>query len=205
MTSKIQLPDVVLFGIDAHNPSGILRAAEICQREIEFGAVKIITERLFPGATLEEGRRNYSRFMIKELTNHFHTSHVLTIHADGYIQNPSAWDPEWLQFDFIGASWWFKDNMNCGNGGFSLRSKRLCDILASDDHINIFHPEDSQICRYYRPYLVEKYGIKFAPEEVANRFSIEAYGIISLGEANHYKDQFGFHGPHCVGLKIPYR
>lgn len=203
MTSKRILPDVTLFGIDAHNPSGIIRAANICQRDIDFAHVNIITARLFPGASLQEGRENYSRFMIKELSSHFSTSHVLTIHADGYIQNPSAWNDEWLNFDYIGASWGYKDNRNVGNGGFSLRSQKLCDILEKDDSVNEFHPEDHQICRVYRQYLVDYYGIRFAPEEVANRFSIEAYGAAAFPDGNKYSGQFGFHGPHVKGLPIP--
>lgn len=200
MTSKLQLPDVTLFAIDAHNPAGLRRAADICQEGIEFGAVKIITERMFPGNTHQEGRANYSKFMIKELTKHFDTSHVLTIHADGYILRPEAWNMEWLRYSYVGATWGYKDNMNVGNGGFSLRSKRLCDILAQDDEINQFMPEDHHICRTYRPYLESKYDIYYAPEQIANLFSIEAYGSHVFDhhgiKGNLYSGQFGFHGPH---------
>lgn len=201
----IELPQITLFGIDAHNPDGILRAAEICQREINFGAVKIITERLFPGNTLQEGRENYSKFMIKELTKHFDTPYVLTIHADGYIVNPSAWSREFLRFDFIGGTWGYKDNMNVGNGGFSLRSKVICDVLAQDDTVNKYFPEDHHICRTYRRYLESVHQIQFAPEEVANRFSIEAYGAHAFAGGNHYSGQFGFHGPHVLNNPIPIR
>lgn len=198
---RIELPDVTLFGIDAHNPEGIRRAAHICYQGINFGATKIITERLFPGATREEGRRNYSEFMIRKLTEHFSTSHVLTIHDDGYIQNPKAWDDAWLQYDYIGACFdWY--NENCvGNGGFSLRSKKLCDILATDPHITDFHPEDDRIARHYRQYLEDKYDIKFAPMEVAKKFSIEAWGL--KHEYQVYNGEFGFHGRVVRNLPIP--
>lgn len=195
-TEKISLPDVTLFGIDAHNVLGIKRAAEISQRGIEFGAVRIITERLFEGHNREQGRTNYSRFMIKELINYFATPFVLTIHSDGYVVNPKAWDNSWLQYDYIGATWGYKDNMNVGNGGFSLRSKRLCQILAYDPAITDFHPEDDKICRKYRPYLEQTYGIRFAPEEVANKFSIEAYGARAFPKGDFYSGQFGFHSLH---------
>lgn len=190
----LELPTVTLFGIDAHDPEGILRAAEISQRTIEFGKVNIITKRLFPGANADEGRRNYSKFMIRELTKHFDTNHVLTIHSDGYVLNWGAWDKRWLEYDYIGAPWdWYNENM-VGNGGFSLRSKKLCEILAEDKNIQVFHPEDEMICRRYRSYLEKTHGIKFAPVEVAKKFSIEAYGL-----AHHfriYDGEFGFHGPH---------
>lgn len=189
---QLHLPDVTLFGIDSHDKAGILRAAEISQRDIEFGSVNIITEDLFTkGGTTEQRRQDYSRFMMKELDAQFQTSHVLTIHADGYVINWEAWKEEWLRYDYIGATWWYKDNMNVGNGGFSLRSKKLTSILAKAK-IDHFHPEDHHICRTYRKDLEERYGILFAPEEVANGFSIEAYG----SPDNGYNDQFGFHGPH---------
>lgn len=191
---QLSLPTVTLFGIDAHDPEGIKRAAEICTKDVEFGAVKIITERLF------SGREAYSRFCIEKMNDYVQTGHVLIIHPDGYIQNPLAWDNDWLQYDYIGSSWWYKDGMNVGNGGFSLRSKKLLEILANLD-LEVFHPEDAVICRDLRPWLEEKYGIKFAPEEVANRFAIEAYNVPHPD--NRYSGQFGFHGYHVSGLPIP--
>lgn len=192
---------VTLFGCDAAHPQGLLRASEICQREIEFGEVVMITERIFPGATREEGRSNYSKYIIKKLGTHFTTSHVLVINDDGYVQNEKAWDPHWLDFDYIGAPWEWYPVRCVGNGGFSLRSKRLCDILAKDNHINNFHPEDDMICRQYRPYLEEKYGIKFATIEQARQFSIEAWAQPLAGR--RYNGQFGFHGFLVTDLPIP--
>lgn len=201
ISTKLKLPSVTLFSIDAHDIAGVLRAAEICQREIEFGAAVVITERMFPGATREEGRSNYSKFMIKHLTEYFTTSHVLTFHNDGYIQNPRAWKDEWMEWDYIGACWdWYNEHQN-GNGGFSLRSKKLCDILAKDDHIDDYMPEDDRIARKYRPYLEEKYGIKFAPVEVCKKFSIEGYGLRQ--EFNVWNGEFGFHGYLTKELPIP--
>lgn len=194
----LKLPDVTLFGIDSHNVDGIMRAAEISCRDITYGDRNIIVDDLFTkGGNTEQRRADYSKFMIKQLANEFTTSHVLTIHADGYVLNADAWDNDWLNYDYIGATWWYKDNMNVGNGGFSLRSKKLCDILASYQ-IQHYHPEDHHICRTYRPAL-ERLGIRFAPEEVANKFSIEAYG----SSDNKYNGQFGFHGNHVDLSMLP--
>lgn len=185
------LKDVTLFGIDSHDKKGIMRAAEISCRSIEFGDRNIILDDLFTkNGSREQRRADYSRFMIRELTKHFTTSHVLTIHADGYILNPFTWQDEWLQYDYIGATWWYKDGMNVGNGGFSLRSKKLCDILATYDLAGEhYHPEDHAICRTYRPAL-EALGIKFAPAEVADKFSLEGHHSPNV----KYTGQFGFHG-----------
>ena len=68
------------------------------------------------------------------------------------------------------------------------------ECLANDKKIIETYPEDEKICRFYRRYLEKEYNIKFAPDEVANRFSIEAYGRVSLKGANRYSGQFGFHG-----------
>jgi len=198
---KIRLENVTLFAVDAHDPKGILRAAEICQRHIEFGGVEIITDRIF------DGRDGYSVFCIKEMWKYIQTDFVLMVHSDGYIQNAWAWDDSWLQYDYIGASWGYKDNMNVGNGGFTLRSKKLLNAIKDFDvpHGTI---EDDFICRKKRKELEIVHGIKFSPEEVANNFSIEAYGAkvftdMQGHKANTYTGQFGFHGYNVLGLPIP--
>lgn len=193
---KLILPTVTLFGSDCRDKLGIQRAADICTKDIRFGSVKIFTECLYHG--IEE----YSKYYIKELGKHIDTEHVLIIHADGYIQNVNAWDNSWLQYDYIGATWAYKDNMNVGNGGFTLRSKKLLDILSTLDLPN-YHPEDDIICRQLRPWLEKEHNIKFAPEEVANRFSIEAYGSSVFPGGNKYSGQFGFHGYGVSQLPIP--
>lgn len=201
LNDKLYLPDVTLFGCDAAHTEGMKRAADICQRQIQFGDVVIITERMFPGATREEGRRNYSEFIFKKLTNYFTTSHVLVINDDGYIQSPFAWNDEWLKFSYIGACWdWYNEHQN-GNGGFSLRSKELCDILAKDETMTDTHPEDDRIGRRYRPYLEKQYGIKFAPVEVCKKFSIEGWGLRQ--EFNVWNGEFGYHGFGVKNLPIP--
>lgn len=194
----LSLPNVTLFGLDTRYIDAINRAATISQRDIEFGAVKIITNEaiVMPGrgtesmsALIIKSKEDYSRFMMKELNNYITTSHVLVIQHDGYVLNWKSWDNDWLQYDYIGATWWYKDNMNVGNGGFSLRSKKLQHILATND-IDFIHPEDHHICRTYRRSLEDNFGIKFAPEEVANLFAIEGHNTPD----NAYNGQFGFHG-----------
>ena len=128
---------------------------------------------------------DYNKFLIKDLNSYINTDYVLTFQNDGFIANPNSWSDEFLDYDYIGAPWWYDDDNNVGNGGFSLRSKRLLEVLASDDHIDEFAPEDHVICRVYGDYLKEKHGIKFAPESLASKFSVEN---------GHFDDQFGFHG-----------
>lgn len=185
----LSLPDVTLFGIDAHDPKGLRRAADMCTKEIEFGSVQIITERLFTG------REAYSKFCITDMHKYITTSHVLIIHPDGYIINPAAWRDEWLQYDYIGALWeWYADNHKNGNGGFCLRSKRLLEAISKLD-LDTYHPEDSIICRDNRAKL-EAMGMKFAPDDVCRAFSIEGWGLPNP----KWNGEFGFHGKR---VKLP--
>jgi ADP-heptose:LPS heptosyltransferase len=124
--------------------------------------------------------------MIKELYKYFSTDYVLVIQADGYVLNGKSWLPEFLEYDYVGSPWLYSDGKNVGNGGFSLRSKKLQHALASDDFIFASDPEDQAIGRLYRDYLQQKYDIKFPLEDLADRFAYELRTPIY--------DTFGFHG-----------
>jgi hypothetical protein len=79
-----------------------------------------------------------------------------------------------------------------GNGGFSLRSKKLLDIPSNFNMPFLeergFYNEDGNICVYNRDFLLE-HGIKYAPVDIAAKFSreilIPEYASIVT---------FGFHG-----------
>lgn len=180
----LSLPNVTLIGVDSNYPR-LEKAIEESCKDIYFGDVKALN------ITAIDSKQKYSDYCIKELYKHVETSHMLIIQYDGYVKNWKAWDKDWLQYDYIGAPWeWYTDGMQVGNGGFSLRSKRLMEIVATDPIFQTNnHPEDHVICRVHRKYLETKYRMKFAPVEVARKFSIEGY--------NHWNrthtDQFGFH------------
>lgn len=178
------LPNVTLIGVDS-NTERLQKSIDKCNQWIRFGDV--VT--LHPPITSKE---EYSEYCIKELYKHVPTSHLLICQHDGFVNNFKAWDDSWLQYDYIGAPWWYNDGMDVGNGGFSLRSKRLMEIVANDTGIISKHPEDHVICRTYRKYLESKYGIKFAPVDVAEKFSFEGYR-----QPKKFLDkQFGVHGPN---------
>jgi hypothetical protein len=139
-------------------------------------------------------RDDYSRFMLRNLVEHIRTPHALCVQWDGYVLDGGAWDPAFLDYDYIGAPWpHFHDAHNVGNGGFSLRSRRLLEasrVLPLDPPLL----EDVIICRRCRPDL-ERQGIRFAPEAVARRFSYER--MDPLGR------QFGFHGSFNLVKRLP--
>src|SRR5690606_2721249 len=108
--------------------------------------------------------------------------------------NPDAWTEEFLTYDYIGAPWWYMDDMNVGNGGFSLRSKKLLDILKNADFITEYDHEDHHICRTYHKEL-EALGVRYAPQALAERFAIEGVSKENSPTANNtWNGQFGFHG-----------
>lgn len=178
----LSLPNVTLICVDT-KPERVQVPLKECTKCIEFGAVKVISD------VQIKSKEEYSRFCVQELYKHVDTEFMLIFQWDGYVKNWKAWDWNFLNYDYIGATWWYKEN-NVGNGGFSLRSKKLMQIVAQDPFIRQLHPEDDVICRKYRNFLEVKHGIKFAPEEVAKRFSIEGYRQAK----SNWTDEFGFHG-----------
>ncbi len=192
----LDLPGVTLACVDTANPALALRALLKSREGIRFGRTLLLTGEGNSGpepAGVEiaavppiDSRDDYSRFVLKELRRHIATPHVLLVQWDGYVVNPEAWDPGFLERDYLGAKWfWFEDGMRVGNGGFSLRSRKLLEALA-DPRIELVELEDLTICRTYRPLLEREYGIRFGDEAMADRFSFEA--AYPIGRP------FGFHG-----------
>jgi glycosyltransferase involved in cell wall biosynthesis len=191
---NLSLPDVTLIGADC-DLGRLKQAADRCTADIQFGGVVLLNPPL-------RSKEEYSQFIVREIHKHVKTSHMLIIQHDGYVVNWQAWDPNWLIYDYIGATWGYKDGMNVGNGGFSLRSLKLMQFVANVPRETVCHPEDHFICRTLRPD-----GFKFAPEEVANRFSIEAHGAeVAFQGASRYSGQFGFHGAAVdwTGCNLPH-
>nr|WP_305081019.1 DUF5672 family protein [Novosphingobium sp. ERN07] len=170
---------------------------------VDFGAVKLFTD---AEVTLDDDRivvvpipalrssAAYSRFLLANLPDHIGTSHCLIAQWDGYVANPERWHQEFLKYDYIGASWpQFDDGHDVGNGGFSMRSRRLME-LCRHEAFRAHHPEDVAICRTNRAWL-EANAVRFAPKALADRFSAERTGDI--------RTCFGFHGawnmPAAIG------
>jgi hypothetical protein len=188
-----ELSDVTLLAVTSVAVLATARALALSQHAVRFGEVLFVSDQPPPRDTLATwrsipaitSRSAYSRFMLRDLAAHFTTSHVLCVQWDGYVLDPASWDQAFLDYDYIGAPWpHFADGMRVGNGGFSLRSRRLTEACAnlpvSDE------PEDVMICRTHRRMLEERFELRFAPEDLARRFAYER--IAPRG------DEFGFHG-----------
>jgi len=138
-------------------------------------------------------RAEYSNFMLRKLADHIQTSHALCIQWDGFVIDGTAWQSAFLDYDYIGAPWpHFRDAYNVGNGGFSLRSRKLlcaCANMPLDGE----SPEDVVISRVWRPQL-EEMGIRFAPESLARQFAYER--MSPSGK------EFGFHGVYNLVSQV---
>jgi tetratricopeptide (TPR) repeat protein len=193
----LELPDVTLCCIDTRNHALAMRALARSRDGVRFARALLLTDALPADTAAPEGidvvsgvdiasREAYSEFVLKSLLPHITTTHVLLVQWDGYVVNPAAWDSTFLACDYIGAKWfWNEDGMRVGNGGFSLRSRRLLEAL-QDSRIVLADAEDTTIGRTFRPLLEREHGIRFADEALADRFSFEA--AYPIGRP------FGFHG-----------
>lgn len=209
---KLNLNKITLIGIDTTDTNRIKIAFEICEKYANFADKKLITKTK-TNYTTNTGIKvintvkinsleDYSYFMIKELNKYVETEFALVIQHDGFILNPQAWTEDFLNYDYVGSPWWFSKH-NVGNGGFSLRSKKLLEILAKDKRIKNTHPEDVTIGRRYRKYLESK-GIKFAPEKIAKVFSIEGFDCkpwIKRKYNKPWSGEFGFHGIYVTNIE----
>lgn len=194
-TPLLELPDVTLLCVDTRTPALGIAAMQHCQRQVRFADALLFTDpaRLPmapPGIRLVplqiDSVQAYSDFMLRGLLPHVATSHVLVVQWDSFVLDAAQWDPDFLAHDYIGAPWRNEPPERAvGNGGFSLRSRRL--LLALQDLTLVMrHPEDLCICHDHRARLEREHGIRFAPLALAQRFAYER--LLPTGPT------FGFHG-----------
>jgi len=99
------------------------------------------------------------------------TDFMLILSWDGWIIDETMWTDEFLEYDIVGAPWWFTDGQNVGHA--QLRSRRIMGHLRDrPTELPLTHPEDNAICRKYRKEL-EAFGFKWPTEQLASRFSFE--------------------------------
>ena len=195
--TRLPLAQVTLCAVDTRTPDLAVLSLQRSMAAIQFARVVLFTDswtppQALPGIELVQiptllSGADYSLFVLRELPAHVHTSHVLVTQWDGFVIDAGAWDHEFLQHDYIGAVWPdAPTGHEVGNGGFSLRSRRLL-TAGQDPRITQTHPEDQVLCREQRALLEREHGVRFAPAAVARRFAFE-------NEAPRGA-VFGFHGP----------
>jgi len=216
--SKTKLDNVTLVAVGSTQVPKTIRALEYSMRDMQFAEVKIVThekpdnlsERIaFESCEKLNSSKEYSHYVIYNLHKHINTDYCLLIQWDGFIINSDKWDPEFLNWDYIGGAWPIRENayidpfdnhQRVGNGGFTLRSRKLLEVPQIEDipfevnqgtfykHMNAgSYNEDGNICVHNR-HLFEKHGVRFAPVDVAVRFSQE----LPVPESKGIRP-FGFH------------
>lgn len=191
------MPDlfnVTLLCVETRSPSLALWAMRRCLNQVRFAKAILITDLAIdyvyprdieviaaPHITKVD---DYSLYILSDLTPLIKGGHVLIMQWDSFITNPKSWIDIFLHYDYIGAPWPHHPETPVGNGGFSLRSVKLIQAI-QNKKINKRHPEDQCICIDNRLLLEKEFGIKFAPLEIANKFSVERGENFSA---------FGMHG-----------
>jgi len=208
----LDLSNITLIAMTSVKIPQTIKALQYSSRDIKFGAIKIISDtkpdNLPQGITWEyidkmSNIDEYSFSMIYKLEKYIDTDFAITIQEDGFIINSDSWKPEFLNYDYIGAAWHIpNDNFSyrdinnklirVGNGGVSLRSKKLINLAKN---LNLewkpfhgYYNEDGFICVNYR-HIYEEHGIKFADIDIAKYFSHETQLPETMGI-----EPFAFHG-----------
>lgn len=199
------LAQVTLCAVDTRAPVLALQSLMKSMQQVDFGRVLLFTHdwlprRVVPGIEIIDigpitSGADYSQFVLRRLPAYISTSHVLVTQWDGFVVDGSAWTDAFLVHDYIGAPWPSQPvETAVGNGGFSLRSRRLL-AAGMDPRIQTLHPEDTVLCVQQRDFLQRVHGVSFAPQKLAQRFAFE----------NQTSDQatFGFHGPYNLPRFLP--
>lgn len=189
----VEIKDLTIICVDTKNYGRAAHALKKCIEQVKVARVLFLTDIDLAIDGVEvikidpiHSKKQYSHFIIKELYKYFDTSHCLIVQWDGFIICGEAWNSDFLEYDYVGAAWLYHDGRAVGNGGFSLRSKKLQTILGTEDFIKVTDPEDECICRTYGNWLQKIHGIKFANEYIAEHFSYELRSPVY--------NTFGFHG-----------
>jgi hypothetical protein len=209
----LSLPNVTLIAVTSVELEGTDMALRISSHGINFGSIKLLTsENWTPSDPKIKLLRipkldfiGYSRFVLQKLGQYVDTPFCLLVQADGFVLNPRGWKKEFLNYDYIGAPWPIdlklqpggismdlKKN-SVGNGGFSLRSKKLLNETAKIDFDSLPFPtksEDLIICHFLYENMLSA-GITFPSPKLAASFSVESINA-SYGESP--QTSFGFHG-----------
>lgn len=206
---RLHLPQVTLCAVSSSNVAVTVAALEASLAQVDFAEALLFTHgdpadlELGPGSPIRvvtiapiTSSEGYSRFVLEQLVDHVATSHCLIVQWDGHVIDAARWQPEFLDFDYLGASWpQFDDGHDVGNGGFCLRSRRLMDLCRQPPFAG-HHPEDVAICRTNRA-LLDAAGMRFAPAHLADAFAAERAGDPT--------QSFGYHGvflmPRVLGAE----
>ena len=217
MKKKIELRNITLLATTSVDVDETQISMRISAHNINFGSLKLLSSKppskKYPDIEYisipHMDFNGYSKFIIEDLYKYFNTSHCLIVQADSFVVNSDLWKDVFLDFDYIGAPWSDKIEVDVGskklvlelketpvgNGGFSLRSRKLVKECSKINYNSLNYPiksEDIIICHYLYKEMLDN-GIRFAPPNLAAQFSMENVNHLYGQNVNNV---FGFHGKH---------
>lgn len=198
----LKLENITLVAVTSVNIDAHVKALEYSCKDIEFGAVKLLSD-VCPdnlpsyikhekidklthpiGENLGGGKDQWNYFMVYKLGSFIETEYAIIIHHDGFVVNASSWNPEFLNYDYIGSPWFLPSDtfsyrdvngeiIRVGNS-VGLRSKRLMDLpISLDMEWKPFHGywnEDGFISVNNR-HIFMQHGMRFPDLNVGKSFS----------------------------------
>lgn len=189
----LNLSNVTLLCVETREPDLAHWTIDKCLISTQFAKVVLVTnlDRVckkrvdieYVQAPPIRTTKDYSELLLTGLDQHIEGSHVLVIQWDSFVIHPELWSNDFLLYDYIGPVWPHHPETPVGNGGFSLRSKKLLKTIKQPGFIKK-HPEDYCICADNRIFL-EEHEIKIAPVNIAEQFAVER---------TSWHEAFGFHG-----------
>lgn len=228
------MPTLSLTCIETRSADKAIAAIESTLRCIRVDEIYWVSTRVYPAryhgvevvnvpiVDFSDFSNDINKLFLSTLPELVTTDFNLIVQPDGFAVNRAAWTDEFWGYDYIGAPWpWMWGGGPpwagpiVGNGGFSLRSRKLyralnelridwrMDRLAHDprgarrEYYGLlpsgerFVPEDLLICLWHREALETRYGIRFCGPELASRFSVET---IHPSMEKWLGKSFGFHG-----------
>ena len=215
----INLENITLVSVTSVNVDRTIRALKYSSKDINFGEVLLLTDKDVNPDGIKTIKIEpldyigYSKFIVYELYKYINTEFVLIIQDDGFVINPDKWTDEFLQYDYIGAPFPipaegdnisyrdpFGNLMRVGNGGFSLRSKKILSLATTLDlewksYFGYYNEDGFFTC--HNKHLYEENGCVYAPVEVAAKFSHERQTAETIGIT-----PFGFHGKDNKNINL---
>lgn len=194
------LSKIDLVSVNCVDPEESVKALLYSSKQIKFNSIKLLAhyrpdnlpDHIEYVCIEKQTHNTMNWFHLNTLPKYIKAEYMISIHADGFIINPNNWQDIFLDYDYIGAPWptgleWCERN-RVGNGGFVLKSKKFLNLEESIPYTEAHN--DVLVTNTYYDYFKQN-GCKYAPVEVAARFSLEH----AIPECEYdLKNTFGFHG-----------
>lgn len=209
--NSINLPSLTLVAVATRDVIATYKALKYSSSQINFKEILLISDfnpkpsdndikfvKISPFQSIKE----WGKFVVFDLHKFIQTSHIMMIHADGFIINPFRWQESFLNYDYIGAPFplprdnfsyrdYYGNIIRVGNA-ISIRSKKILELPSKLDldweAADQGHYNDDGFLSVQHRHTLLRYGINYAPLSIAKYFSRE----VTTAE-NRDIEPFAFH------------